>query len=132
MIAHHEAAMPMAQAILRRTDEPEVRELARAIRKAQRAEIENIKAMVDEKVGDSAEVDLEPANGSGTTGSATLSKTDGGVKVVLGVSGLPERGTMYLAHIHPGACGEDEQGEATGTRHTSTELPKRSSTRSRR
>ena len=32
MIAHHEAAMPMAQAILKRTDKPEVRELARAAR----------------------------------------------------------------------------------------------------
>jgi hypothetical protein len=32
------------------------------------------------------------------------------VKVVLGVSGLPERGTLYLAHIHPGTCGEEEAG----------------------
>jgi uncharacterized protein (DUF305 family) len=110
MIAHHEAAIPMAQAILKRTDEPEVRQLAQSIQKAQRAEIENMKAMVKKKVGDSAEVDLEPANGSGTTGSVTLSKTDGGVKVVLGVSGLPDHSTMYLAHIHPGTCGEEEGG----------------------
>ena len=32
------------------------------------------------------------------------------MKVVLAVSGLPERGTMYLAHIHPGTCGEEEGG----------------------
>src|SRR5215203_5041291 len=59
MIAHHEAAIPMAQAILERTDEPEVRELARAIEWAQRAEIGNMKAMLSQKVGDSAEADLE-------------------------------------------------------------------------
>ena len=60
--------------------------------------------------GDSAEVDLEPANGSETTGTATFSKANGGVKVVLKVSGLPSSGTMYLAHIHPGTCTEEEEG----------------------
>ena len=111
MIAHHEAAIPMAQAILKRTDEPEVRELAKAIENSQKVEIKNMKAMVDEKVGDSAEVTLEPANGSGTTGTATLSKANGGgVKVVLKISGLPSSGTMYLAHIHPGTCTEEEEG----------------------
>ena len=78
MIAHHEAAIPMAQAILKRTDEPEVRQLAHSIQESQRAEIENMKAMVDDRVGYSAQVDLEPANGSGTSGSATLSNTGGG------------------------------------------------------
>jgi hypothetical protein len=64
-------------------------------------------------VGDSAEVDLEPASGSQTMGTATLSKADGGgVQVVLKVSGLPNSGTMYLAHIHPGTCAEEEQGGA--------------------
>jgi uncharacterized protein (DUF305 family) len=110
MINHHEAAIPMAGAILKRSDVPEVRQLAKAVQKAQRAEIENMKAMMEARVGDSAQVDLEPANGSGTSGSVTLSKTKGGVKVVLNVSGLPDRGTMYLAHIHPGACGEEETG----------------------
>jgi uncharacterized protein (DUF305 family) len=110
MIAHHEAAIPMAQAILKRTDEPEVRELAKAIENSQKAEIENMKAMVTKKVGGSAEVDLAPANGSGTTGTATLSKVDGGVKVVLEISELPSSGTMYLAHIHPGTCTDEEGG----------------------
>src|SRR5215213_6006481 len=111
MIAHHEAAIPMAQAILQRTDQPEVRELAKAIENSQKVEIKNRKVMVDEKVGDSAEVTLEPANGAGTTGTATLSKANGGgVKVVLKVSGLPSSGTMYLAHIHPGTCTEEEEG----------------------
>ena len=59
-----------------------------------------------------AEVDLKPANGSGTKGTATFSKAKGGagVKVVLKVSGLPGSGTMYLAHIHPGTCAEEEGG----------------------
>ena len=66
-------------------------------------------------MGDSAEVDLEPEDGSGRMGTATLSKAEGGgVKVVLDVSGLPGRGTMYLAHIHPGTCGEEEKGEEGG------------------
>jgi uncharacterized protein (DUF305 family) len=113
MIAHHEAAIPMAKAILKRTDEPEVSHLATSIIASQRAEIENMKAMVDKMVGDSAEVPLEPASGSGAKGTATLSKAEGGgVKVVLKVSGLPGSGTMYLAHIHPGTCAEEEAGGA--------------------
>jgi uncharacterized protein (DUF305 family) len=112
MISHHQAAIPMAKAILKRTDEPEVSQLATSIIGSQRAEIENMKAMVDKMVGDSAEVDLKPASGSQTTGTATLSKEakGGGVKVVLKVSGLPNSGTMYLAHIHPGTCAEEEGG----------------------
>jgi uncharacterized protein (DUF305 family) len=39
MIAHHEASIPMSQAILRRTDEPEVGQLARDIIRSQKAEI---------------------------------------------------------------------------------------------
>jgi uncharacterized protein (DUF305 family) len=114
MISHHEAAIPMAKAILERTDEPEVRQLATAIIGSQRAEIENMKAMVDKMVGDSAEVDLKPASGSQTTGTATLSKEakGGGMKVVLKVSELPKSAKMYLAHIHPGTCAEEEGGGA--------------------
>jgi len=63
-----------------------------------------------EKVGNSAEVELQPANGSGTRGTATFSKADGGVKVVLKVTGLPKSGRMYLAHIHPGTCAEENEG----------------------
>jgi hypothetical protein len=74
-----------------------------------------MQAMIEAKVGDSAEVALEAKNGSGTAGRATLSKTDGGgVKVVLEVSGLPRSETMYLAHIHPGTCGEEEGEEEHG------------------
>jgi hypothetical protein len=118
MIAHHEAAIPMAQAILKRTDEPEVSHLASSIIGSQKAEIENMQAMVDRKVGDSAQVPLEPANGSQTTGTATLSKAKGGgVQVVLEVSGLPSSGTMYLAHIHPGTCAEEGAEEHGHSHH---------------
>jgi hypothetical protein len=56
-----------------------------------------------------AEVDLQPEGGSGTRGTATFSQAKGGgVKVVLKVGGLPGSGTMYLAHIHPGTCAEEE------------------------
>jgi uncharacterized protein (DUF305 family) len=121
MIAHHQAAIPMAEAVLRRTDRPEVRQLAQSIVNSQRAEIENMKAMVEEKVGDSAEVELEAQNDSGTTGRAVLSKASGGgVKVTLQVSGLPSTETMYLAHIHPGTCGE-EQEEEQGHEHSEHE-----------
>jgi len=114
MIAHHQGAIPMAEAILKRTGMPEVRQLAQAIENSQRAEIENMKAMMDERVGDSAEADLKPQHSSGTRGRAVLSKTEDGVKVTLEVSGLPSSKTMYLAHIHPGTCGEEEEEEGHG------------------
>jgi len=118
MIAHHEAAIPMAQAVLKRTEEPEVRQLASSIIASQKADIWNMKALVEKMVGNSAQVELEPANGSHTTGTATLSKADGGgVKVVLEVSGLPKSGTMYLSHIHPGTCTEALEGG--GEHHSS-------------
>jgi len=43
-------------------------------------------------------------------GTVTFSKADGGVKVVLEVTGLPKSGKMYLSHIHPGTCAEEEEG----------------------
>jgi len=110
MISHHEAAIPMAEAVLKRSDRPEVRALAQSLETSQRAEIETMKAMLEERVGASAHVELEPANGSDTRGTVTLSKASGGVKVALRVSGLPNSGTLYLAHIHPGTCGEEEGG----------------------
>jgi hypothetical protein len=85
----------MAQAVLERTGEPEVRQLANSIIASQKAEIWNMTAMVEKMVGNWAQVELEPANGSQTTGTATLSKREGGVKVVLEVSGLPKSGTIY-------------------------------------
>jgi uncharacterized protein (DUF305 family) len=122
MIVHHQAAIPMSEAILKRTDVPYIRQLAQGIIVSQRAEIQNMKAMIEAKVGDSAEVDLQPRNGSDTTGKATLSKSDGGgVKVVLEVSGLPSHGTTYLAHIHPGTCEEEAAGGGGSHEHESHE-----------
>jgi uncharacterized protein (DUF305 family) len=114
MIAHHQAAIPMAEAVLEKTDRPEVRTLAQSIQTSQRAEIENMKSMLEERVGASAEVKLEAQNGSRTTGTVVLSTTDGGVKVVLEVSGLPHSKTTYLAHIHPGTCGQEEEDHGHG------------------
>jgi hypothetical protein len=84
----------MAQAVLERTGEPEVRQLANSIIASQKAEIWNMKAMVEKMVGNWAQVELEPANGSQTTFTPP-SRREGGVKVVLEVSGLPKSGTIY-------------------------------------
>jgi copper transport protein len=46
MIPHHEAALPMAEAILERTDRPEVQQLAEAIYTSQQAEIRVINDML--------------------------------------------------------------------------------------
>jgi uncharacterized protein (DUF305 family) len=110
MITHHQAAIPMAEAILERTDRPEVRQLAEAIKNSQRAEIQTMQDMLHDRVGDSAEVKLEPQNGSHTMGSATLTESDGGVRVELSLGSLPQPETTYLAHIHPGTCAEGQEG----------------------
>jgi uncharacterized protein (DUF305 family) len=46
MIPHHRAAIPMAEAILKRTDRPEVRQLAEAIVASQRAEAQAMQQML--------------------------------------------------------------------------------------
>jgi len=121
MIVHHESAIRMAKAILERTDEPEVEQLAESIENTQKVDIENMKDVLRTKVGNTAEVELESANGSGTTGTVTLSKAEGGgVKVVLEVSGLPHSGTMYLSHIHPGTCAEAQEEAQEGGEHDSS------------
>jgi uncharacterized protein (DUF305 family) len=47
MIPHHRAAIPMSEAILERTDRPEVETLARAIIASQEAEIEMMQDMLE-------------------------------------------------------------------------------------
>jgi len=49
MIPHHEAALPMAEAILSRTDRPEVERLAGAIAASQRGEIELMKGLLQQR-----------------------------------------------------------------------------------
>ena len=110
MIAHHRSAIPMAKAILKRTDRPEVRQLAEAIKTSQEGEITLMEGMLRDRVGHSAEVELKPQSGSHTRGRATLTEAREGVRVELRLGGLPKPDTMYLAHIHPGTCSEREAG----------------------
>jgi uncharacterized protein (DUF305 family) len=49
MIPHHQAAIPMAQAVLERTDRPEVEQFAEAIAASQGLEIENMQKMLQER-----------------------------------------------------------------------------------
>ncbi len=49
MIPHHQAAVPMAEAVLEETDRPEVRQLASAIAASQKAEIEVMRDLLAER-----------------------------------------------------------------------------------
>jgi uncharacterized protein (DUF305 family) len=121
MVNHHKAALPMAQAILDRTNRPDVRQLAEGIKISQQLEIKQMKSMLASRVDDTAKVYLKPQNGSHVTGTAALTKTEGGggVRVEVSVSGLPKPNTTYLAHIHPGSCAEAVVGgvEEEGAHH---------------
>jgi uncharacterized protein (DUF305 family) len=110
MIRHHRAAIPMAEAILKRTDRPEVRQLAEAIKTSQQGEIALMERMLRDRVGHSAEVELMPQSGSHTKGSATITEAGKVLRVELRLRGLPKPDTIYLAHIHPGTCSEGEEG----------------------
>ena len=48
MIPHHEAAIPMARAIAKRSDQPEVDLFAERVLTAQRAEVENMRDMLED------------------------------------------------------------------------------------
>jgi hypothetical protein len=110
MIPHHQGAIPMAEAILERTERPEVRQLAEAIKTSQQGEIALMEDMLRDRVGDFAEVELEPQGGSHTTGSVTITQPGGGLRVELNLSGLPKANTVYLAHIRLGTCAEEGEG----------------------
>jgi uncharacterized protein (DUF305 family) len=64
MIPHHEAALPMAEAALERTDRPEVKRLAGAIAASQEAEIRMMQALL-QKRGASPAGDEPPAHAGG-------------------------------------------------------------------
>ena len=49
MITHHQAAVPMAEAVVEKTDRPEVENLAGAIAATQKAEIQVLKDMLEER-----------------------------------------------------------------------------------
>jgi uncharacterized protein (DUF305 family) len=52
MIRHHQGGVPMAEAILERTDRDEVRRLARSIIESQTAEVETMTGMLERKGGE--------------------------------------------------------------------------------
>jgi hypothetical protein len=62
----------------------------------------------EETPANTAEVGLAPMNGSSTGGLATFTDVAQGVRVDLNVHSLPGPRAIYLTHIHPGTC-EDEQ-----------------------
>jgi uncharacterized protein (DUF305 family) len=55
MIPHHEAAVPMAAAVMERSDRPEVENLAEAIADSQQAEIERMKEMLEARGAEAPE-----------------------------------------------------------------------------
>ena len=61
MIRHHEGGVPMAQAILERTNRDVVEQLARAIVESQQAEIETMTALLESKGGPLAEASFGAA-----------------------------------------------------------------------
>jgi hypothetical protein len=64
------------------------------------------------------ELELRPEHGSGVSGNATFKDAKDAVVVELEVRDLPEPDMIYLAHIHPGTCAqEEEEGESHGEHH---------------
>jgi hypothetical protein len=57
---------------------------------------------------------LSPTNNSGIVGSATFAKVAAGTRVKLELRGLPEPHEIYLAHVHPGTCEDEEHPDAPG------------------
>lgn len=55
MIPHHQAAVPMAEAAMARTDQPEVENLAGAITATQEAEIRTMREMLEERGAEAPE-----------------------------------------------------------------------------
>jgi uncharacterized protein (DUF305 family) len=55
MIPHHQAAVPMAEAVMERTDRPEVENLAGAIAATQSGEIRTMKEMLEERGAEAPE-----------------------------------------------------------------------------
>ena len=59
----------------------------------------------------SANLQLTPSRDSGVSGTATLTDVEGGVKVELNMTGLPEAGVEHINHIHGGGtCADDRAG----------------------
>ena len=54
---------------------------------------------------------LPPEGDSGVSGTAAFENASKGVVVELELRGLPKPNTLYLAHIHPGPCDQEEEEE---------------------
>lgn len=57
MIPHHQAAVPMAEAVLEKTDRPEVQNLAKAIMASQKSEIKVMQDLLEERGENAPEPD---------------------------------------------------------------------------
>jgi hypothetical protein len=67
---------------------------------------EEVSTAAEEAAGEGLAVQLNEQNGSGESGTATLSVGDGGtLEVELELDGAPA-GTPQPAHIHPGTCAD--------------------------
>ena len=76
MIPHHQAAIPMAEAVIERSDNEAVTNLAEAIIASQRAEIQNMQDLLDERGGE------VPDGGEGNMDGMQM---DGGSKSMPGM-----------------------------------------------
>lgn len=59
----------------------------------------------------SLRLELSPTNYSGVGGSATFTKAVAGTRVKLKLRGLPAPDELYLAHLHPGSCEDEEHSD---------------------
>jgi Cu/Zn superoxide dismutase len=60
----------------------------------------------------SIRLELLPTNNSGVSGSATFTQAATGTKIELELQGLPEPDEIYLAHVHPSSCEDEEHSES--------------------
>jgi hypothetical protein len=74
----------------------------------------------DESHGEShsANLAMSPEGGTGVKGTAAFEDASGDVTVELKLRNLPKPDTLYLAHIHPGTCAQEEkEGEMEEEHH---------------
>jgi Cu/Zn superoxide dismutase len=59
----------------------------------------------------STRLEVTPTNNSGVSGSATFTKAATGTRVELELRSLPDPNEIYLAHVHPGSCEDEEHSD---------------------
>jgi hypothetical protein len=67
--------------------------------------------------GHGTQLALYPEGDSGVRGTATFKDASDGVVVMLKLRDLPKPNTLYLAHIHPGTCAQEEKEGHTHEEH---------------